>query len=133
VESLLSREEGETDQQADRVGSTAAEAMLVVRFQACGQSAVREWKLEASADAGVSLIRVSGTRHADSGNPKERSEVKAFADAITVRDEQKTRFEVVGRDRISSAAYRIDAEPRLELQLVTEEIAQAEYLRRQRK
>ena len=132
-ESLLSCEEGQSGQQTDRVGSTAAEAMIVVCFQACGEPTVREWKLEAHSDPNVPGIRAIATGHTDSGDANERPQVKTFADSIAVGNEQKAGFQIVSRNRVATATDRIDAEPRLELELVTEEIAQAEYLRWQGK
>ena len=133
VDRLLTREEGESGQQADCVGSSSGEAMLVVGFKARCQPVIREWKLEPHSDADVPGIRAISTRHTDPGDADERPEVKVLADAVAVGDEQKAGFEIVSRDRIAPTTDRIDAEPRLELELVTEEIAEAEYLRRERK
>jgi hypothetical protein len=107
--------------------------MIVIGLEACSQPAVREWKLEPDSNADVPGIRAIATRDTDSGDANEGPQVKTLTDSITVGDEEKAGFQIVSGHRVASATYRIDAEPRLELELVTEEITQAEYLGWQRK
>jgi len=87
VESLLSSEEGQSGKQPDRVGPTPAEAMIVIGFQARGEPAVREWKLEPHSDAEVPGIRAIATRHTDSRDAREGPQIKTLSDAIAVGDE----------------------------------------------
>ena len=60
--------------------------MVVVRFEACGEPVIREWKLEPHSDADVPGIRAIATRHTDSRDANERPQVQTLADSIAVGD-----------------------------------------------
>ena len=131
--SVLSCEEGQPGQQVDRIESFTPEAMLVVGFKPRSKAAIRKWKLETRASSDEAGACVTWTGDADSGDPEEGAKVEALPDPIAVRNEQKPGFETVGGERVATATARLQTELRLELELVAEEISQAEYLSRERK
>ena len=107
--------------------------MLVVGLKARSEPVIREWKLEARASSDKTGARVTWTGDADSGDPEEGAKIEALADAIAVGNEQKAGFETVSGERVATATARLQAELRLELEFVADEIAEAKYLRWKRK